>query len=362
MKQYVVDLGMLARNTEILLEIAGSTAVYGVVKGNGYGLGLKPMAQTLWEHGVRRFAVAEPAEAAVLRQEFPESEILMLRETCLEEELHVLMAAGAVVCVGSTSTAHLVASLSAEYRSPYPCHVKIDTGMGRYGFFPDQIDDIVSVYSNGSLDVQGIFTHFHSAFNNEGATRSQFDMFQQLLKGLSERNINPGIRHCCNSSAFLKYPDMHLDAVRLGSSLLGRLSFGGDYGLNTIGWCEAQIEVIRKIPRGHSVGYCADWTAKRDTTIAVFSVGHFHGLSAPSRLDPASFRECIFSVLGTIRSYFVRRPVYVCINGNHVPVVGNIGMVQSIADVTDISCSIGDTVRIELRPTDAKDIERVYHT
>ena len=362
MKQYVVDLGLLGRNTEILLEKAGNAAVYGVVKGNGYGLGLIPMARTIWNRGVTRFAVADPSEATALRQEFPEAEILMLRETRLEAELRELMAAGAVLCVGSTETAAMIAALAPEYRIPYPCHVKIDTGMGRYGFLPDQLDAVASVYSDPALDVQGIFTHFHSAFNDEKATRAQFAQFQQVLSALEQRGINPGIRHCCNSSAFLKYPEMHLDAVRLGSSLLGRLSFGGDFGLSPIGWCEAQVEVVRRIPKGHSVGYCADWTARRNTTIAIFSVGHFQGLSAPSRLDPASFRECVVSVLATIKSYFIRRPVYVTINGSRVPIVGNIGMVQSIADVTDAPCQVGDTVRIELRPTDVKDMERVYRT
>ena len=88
MKQYVVDLGLLARNTQILVEKAGSAAVYGVVKGNGYGLGLLPMAQTLRESGVTRFAVADPSEATALRQGgFTREEILMLRETRLETEL-----------------------------------------------------------------------------------------------------------------------------------------------------------------------------------------------------------------------------------------------------------------------------------
>lgn len=360
MKQYVVDMGLLSQNTEILLEKAGATAVYGVVKGNGYGLGLLPMARTLWKCGIRRFAVAEPSESTVLRQEFPTAEILMLRETRLESELHELMSSGTVLCIGSPETAERVRILAPEYQVPYPCHVKIDTGMGRYGFLPDQVESIAAVYEESTLDVQGIFTHFHSAFNSEASTRRQFALFQQVLSALEERGINPKLRHCCNSSAFLKYPEMHLDAVRLGSALLGRLSFPGDYGLSVIGWCEAQVEVIRRIPKGHSVGYCADWTAKRDTDIAVFSVGSFHGLHAPSRMDPASFRECVVTVLATIKAYFLKRPVYVSIGAHRVPIVGNIGMVQAIADVTDISCQVGDSVRIELRPNDVKDMERVY--
>ena len=110
-----------------------------------------------------------------------------------------------------------------------------------------------------------------------------------------------------DSSAFLKYPEMHLDGVRLGSAILGRLAFSGFSELRPVGWCEAQIEVIRELPEGHTVGYGGGWKAKRPTKIAVFSVGYYHGFGAPARSDLSRFRDCMVGVLSNIKAFLTHR-------------------------------------------------------
>lgn len=122
--------------------------------------------------------------------------------------------------------------------------------MGRYGFLPENTEDILAVYRMEHLMPTGIYTHFHSAFSSESDTRSQFAAFSKALDTLEQAGITVGVRHCCNSSAFLKYPEMYLDAVRLGSALLGRLSFPGEMGLTRLGWCRSQVELIRGDSQG----------------------------------------------------------------------------------------------------------------
>ena len=133
---------------------------------------------------------------------------------------------------------------------PFPCHVKIDTGMGRYGFLPGDTAAIAQVYRTEGLQVQGIYTHFYSAYDNEQATRAQFAAYQGVLDFLQKEGIAPGLRHCCNSSAFLKYPEMYCDAVRLGSALLGRIAVPNRLGLKRVGYAEADVEEIRWLPAG----------------------------------------------------------------------------------------------------------------
>ncbi len=359
MKSYIVDSSALRENIQYLKNQAGETAIYGVIKGNGYGLGLLPMAELLWDSGIRRFAVTEPEDVLALRETgMVDAEVLMLRETDLETELRVLIAANAVLTVGSIATAQLISRLSGEMGRHSQCHIKIDTGMGRYGFLPDQISDIVEIYHMSSLSVAGIYTHFYNAFSDTDDTRNQFNTFKQVLSALAQKGISTGICHCCNSSAFLKYPEMHMDAVRLGSAILGRLSFSGVSALKPVGWCEAEVEIIRTIPKGHSVGYGAGWRAKRPTRIAVFSVGYYHGFSARPRNDLTRFRDCISSILSGIRSY--KRPICVTINQKKAPVLGHIGMVQTVCDVTDIECDIGDMVHIDINPLRFKALQLVY--
>ncbi len=360
MKAYIVEQAVLAENIRILREKAGDAAIYGVIKGNGYGLGLIPMAQILAAGGITRFAVTEVSEVRALRDAGFQNEILMMRETGLEDELQELLDLHAVITVGCPETAQAADALAAQRGIRFPCHVKIDTGMGRYGFLPDDCDAAASVYGMEHLDVQGIYTHFFAAFSDEKATRAQFAAFQNVLKDLESRGITPGLRHCCNSSAFLKYPEMHLDAVRLGSAVLGRLSFSGFSELRPVGWCEAQVELIREIPAGHTVGYGAGWKAKRPTRIAVFSVGYYHGFSASPKNDLSRFRDCLVEGLSSVKAFLRRRRIYVTVNGKQAPVLGHIGMVQSICDVTDIPCSVGDTVRVDINPLRFKALDVVY--
>lgn len=361
MKAYIVNQSDLLENIRILKEKAGSTPIYGVIKGDGYGLGLIPMAKALREGGVDRFAVTELEEVKSLRENgFESEEILMMRSTCLKEELSLLLELGAVATVGSMECAMAMENLAAEAGKAFPCHVKIDTGMGRYGFHPDETAEIVQVYSLTHLNVTGIYTHFHSAFSSEKHTKAQFAAFTSLCEKLTEMGLELGTRHCCNSSAFLKYPEMYLDAVRLGSALLGRLSFPGDMGLKKLGWCESQVELVREIPKGHSVGYGATWVAKRPTKIAVCGVGYFHGFGLEKGNDIFRFRDCVRGGLSYVKAFLKKKAIYVTVNGKPARVLGHIGMVQTICDVTDIPCQVGDPIRIEINPLLVKGMDVIY--
>lgn len=356
MKAYIVEQKDLQENIRLLSQAAGDTPIYGVIKGNGYGLGLLPMAQALRQGGICRFAVTELSEIQLLRENgFETEEILMLRATCLPQELRQILTLNATATVSSLVCAQAMAEISDELGRPFLCHVKIDTGMGRYGFSPE--DDLTPIYTMEQLQVTGIYTHFHSAFSNETATRTQFSAFLQACDRLSAQGIYPGIRHCCNSSAFVTYPEMHLDAVRLGSALLGRLSCPCHLGLKRIGWCESQVEVIRPLPKGQTVGYGATFRAKNDRTIAVCGVGYYHGFGTQHEDDIFRFRDCVRGCLGYIRAFLKRKTFSVQVQGKPAPVLGHIGMVQTIFDVTDIPCQVGDVVRLEINPLMVKDME-----
>lgn len=361
MKAYIVNKQDLAENIRILKEATGGTPIYGVIKGNGYGLGLLPMAQALREGGITRFAVTELSEVRTLRENgFETEEILMMRATCLREELEELLQLRATATVANQACAQMMAQIGAEAGTDFPCHVKIDTGMGRYGFYPEDLEEIAGVYQLEHLKVTGIYTHFHSAFSSETDTKAQFSQFMQVCQGLSQRGIAPGVRHCCNSSAFVTYPEMYLDGVRLGSALLGRLSCPSSLPLRRIGWCESQVEVLRQLPKGHPVGYGAAFRAKKDMKIAVCGVGYYHGFGAEHADDIFRFRDCVRGGLSYVKAFFKKKAIYVKVNGVPARVLGHIGMVQTIFDVTDIPCQVGDPVRIEINPLMVKDMDIEY--
>ncbi len=361
MKAYIVETDKLRHNIAILKEKAGNTPIWGVVKGNGYGLGTVPLAQILFREGIDRFAVTDLREAKALRASgLSEQPVLMLRETSEEDELKQLLSLGVICTAGSLEAAAALEQVAAELGIKAQAHVKIDTGMGRYGFLPEQWEQAAQVYENyPHIEVTGIFTHFHSG-SRQQITTAQFEAFQSTVKKLKEKGIHPGMTHCCNSLAFRNFPHMHLDGVRLGSALLGRVGYAGKAGLKPVGYCEATVEALKTIPKGHNVGYGAACQVKRDTKIAVVGVGYIHGFSVERGYDVFRIKDCLRSVGRYLKYMLKGKSLTVEINGKPCKVLGHVGMVNLIADVTHVPCQIHDKVKININPLDVKEMEVVF--
>ena len=361
MKRYVVDREALGRNIEILKEKAGDATVFGVIKGNGYGLGVTSMARVLREHGVDHFAVTAVAEVEALRQAgFADETILMMEGTCNRQEIGTLVENRAILSVGSAEDAARLEAEAAARDTVAEAHIKIDTGMCRYGFLPAEADAVVSLYGScPHIRFTGIYTHFHSAFD-PAVTKSQFEQFQSVVQAVRRAGHNPGTVHCCNSTAFWNYPEMHCDAVRIGSALLGRVNFSGNTGLTVIGRCETELEEIRTLPAGHSVGYGAGWVAKRQTRTAVLSVGYINGFAVDRGFDLWRPKDCIRGVARYLKAWVKKKALYVTVNGQSCRVLGHVGMVNMVIDITDCDCSLGDVAEVPINPLVLKDVEVVF--
>lgn len=356
MNSYVVSLQSLERNLEILRAKAGDTPIYAVLKGNGYGLGVTPLARFYAEHGIDRFAVTALEEARAIRAVTP-GEILMLRSTCDEAELRALLALDVTCSLGSREDLLALELLGRELGCRPRVHLKVDTGMGRYGFLPREVDEMARAFEH--LTVAGIYTHFHTAGNRK-ATMAQYRLFRQAVEALRARNLDPGMVHCCNSLAFWYYPELHLDGVRLGSALLGRVGYGPRAGLQRVGYVRAQVEELRTLPKGHNVGYGGDCKLRRDTAIAVVGVGYLHGFSVERGYDVFRPRDCLRSMGRYLKYMIKRKRLRVEVNGVPCPVLGHVGMVNLVADVTGVPCRVHDPVTLQVNPLDQKGLDVVF--
>lgn len=356
MTTYIVSRDILAENVRKLQKRADSVPIWAVIKGDGYGLGALPLAEALRENGIDRFCVTEVREAELLRQNGFENEpILMLRETVQREELGRLLDAHVILTVGSTATAKCVNDIAATRADMAEVHLKIDTGMGRFGFLPEQIDEIIDLYRTmRCLTFGGIYTHFNCAFSDEAVTRREFAEFRGVIDRLHAAGLETGIVHCCNSAAFLRFPEMHCDAVRLGSALLGRMPFKTE--LQPVGYVQTQIEILRTLPTGHTTGYGALWRAKRDTPVAILPVGWYHGFHVSCKPDMSRAADCLRSSLSAVKQLLHRRRVTVEINGKRCPVVGAIGMLHVAVDVSGVPCKLGDPAVMQINPLHVKGI------
>ncbi len=359
MKHYIVEQAAVEHNLDTLTKRADGVPVWAVLKGNGYGLGIVPMAKACLQAGIIRFAVTEPEEAARIRELSETAQILMLRPVREQEELQRLLQLDVIATVGSVEDAAALNGIATQLGAVAEVHVKIDTGMGRYGFLPQDLEKILSVYRHHDrIAVSGIYTHFHSAFAKAKVTAQQAKAFEAVVQALADSGVEPGTPHCCNSTAFLRFPEWKMGGVRLGSALLGRVR--GKWNLRQVGWCETTIEQLRWLPAGHSTGYGGAWKAKKPTRIAVIPVGWYHGFGVEHGNDIFRFRDCLRIGVKALKWMIFPPKLQVSVGGKRCRVLGHVGMLHTVCDVTRVSCSEGDPVRMEINPLLVRGMEILW--
>ena len=244
--------------------------VIGVVKANGIGLGLIPYSKFLLDNGIKILAVANVQELVDLRNAKIDSEIIMLTPTSDEKELKTLIENKATITIGSLEELEKLEKILEEENLEINAHVKIDTGLARYGFLYDN-SDIIDCFENAKrVHITGMYTHFSKPID-EKWTRLQFNRFLDSVAGVKSYGYNPGLLHVCETTAFLKYPDMHLNAVRLGSYFQGRILVK-NIALKKLGTFKTNVQEIKTVPKGYNISYSNSFRVKRETKLATIPV------------------------------------------------------------------------------------------
>lgn len=333
-----IDLDALTRNfMEMKKRLKPGCQTMAVVKADAYGHGDGYVSRTLQQAGADWFAVSNINEAVSLRQQDVTRPILILGYTP-PEQVKLLGSMSISQTIYSTEYAHALSKAAAACGVHIDCHIKIDTGMSRIGFYAQQqmeaqaAEEIAQVCALPGLDCTGIFTHFAVADSYHGDdpafTRRQFDCFMQTVALLAERNITFRLRHCCNSAATLAYPEMYLDMVRLGDVL---------YGLNPSSECAGMaqlkpvmslyttVTMVKTLTDGVDISYGRKYTTPHNgLRIASIAIGYADG-----------YRRN-FSNKG-----------HVLLHGQPAPIVGTICMDQLMIDVTGIpQTKSGDVVTL----------------
>jgi alanine racemase len=353
MKNLVIDNRVIKSNLQAVKERADGATIYADLSGDAYGMGLLETARLLRDEGIRDFIVADPRDAAALRSSGLEDErIMVLRSTADSKELEELIDLNVICTVGSYDAAVALNGIAEARKTVCEIQVEIDTGLGRYGFMPAETDKIAAIYRYmPSLAVIGLFTTFSAPWKSTKITVAQLDSFNATADRLIEMGYDVGVMHACDSEALFKYDFGRMDAVRAGTALSGRMVGRTAPGLHRVGYIEAGLEEVGWFPAGHRVG--GSTVLKKPAKLAVLSVGYYHGFGVSRQEENAS----IFSLLFRRR---VRR--YVKLGGQKVRVVGAIGMMHTIIDVTKVDCTVGDVAILDVDPVNVKGLARIHRS
>ena len=351
MKYLVIDMRAIKSNLQEVKQKAGDAAIYADLSGDAHGMGLLETAKLLRDEGVRAFAVSDPKDAALLRTNgFHEERIMMLRSTADSYELQELIDLDVICTVGSYDAAVALNGIAEERRTICEVQIKVDTGLGRYGFMPAETDRIAAIYKYMSnLAVVGLFTTFSASWKSKKLTLAQLSSFEGVLEKLVEMGYEVGVTHACDSAALFHYNFGRMDAVRVGRALSGRVPGRNIQVLHKVGYIEAGIEEVGWFPKGHQLD--SRIVLKKPTRLAVVSVGYYHGFGVNRYEDKQTFFDMLRNK---------KRGLSVKVNGQRARVVSDIGMEHTIIDVTKIDCTVGDKVIMDVDPINVKGVPRIY--
>lgn len=321
-----INLSAIRHNlTEISRHIQPTAKLCAVVKANAYGHGAAEVSKVAVECGADFLAVATVEEGLQLRRAGFTLPILILglipydaAEITVENKI--------TAAVADFELAEKISAAAVKFDTRAKIHLKIETGMGRIGIFPEDAADLAEKISKlPNVEIEGIFSHFADADSSDKTfTLQQLEKFKNTCEKISQRGINIKIRHIAESAAILEIPAAHLDMVRAGIITYGL--YPSDEVKHTVELQPAmkllaKIAFIKEISAGTSIGYGREYIAEKAAKIATVPLGYADGY---------------------IRAY---KGFHVEINGKFAPVAGRVCMDQFMVDVTEIpNVKIGDEV------------------
>ena len=188
-----------------------SLKIIAVVKANGYGLGIVEFTKILIDKGIKSFAVATKDEAYILREAGIKEEILLLTPNSNKEDIKKLIDNDIILTLSSKEDAKSIESVGKELNKKIRVHLKIDTGFGRYGFIYSNREEMIETLKPlENIKIEGTYSHFSVSFFDEKYTKLQFERFINVIEVLKMNEIETGLLHISNSSAFVKFPYMNL--------------------------------------------------------------------------------------------------------------------------------------------------------
>lgn len=319
-----INLESLKKNIALVQShVPDGIKIMGVVKCNAYGHGLVQISRALAASGVDCLVVSGLADGRNLRKSGIECPILALNDPfypCLEHALKYNLS----LTVADSELALRLAAYKPDSTHRFRVHIKVDTGLGRFGFDPEQVEEVMAMLDQvPHIQVDGIYSHlactFHSDTKSNALTTNQIQAFDRLLDRLDIANLMPDMVHLGSSTGLLGYPDQvcsgRLNALRIGTLFYGYAErmHGWEIETTPITQVSSRIMQVRDVPQKACIGYHGSHQMKKDGRVAVMQCGFDQGLHGvlPEKLFPV-------------------------VHGRKCSLIGKPALAQSMLDVSDI--------------------------
>lgn len=357
-----IDIDAIAHNIkQVKGLLKPETKLMAVVKANGYGHGATEMARVALSNGAEYLGVARVEEGMELRKAGIDAPILVF-DCGIVEEAPLIIKYDLTLSLSDLKTAGLFSKVAWRVGRKIKAHVKVETGLGQDGVWPDDVASFVKgVKRLDNVNIEGIYTHFATAFEKRKEhTYEQFGRFQRALELLEEAKINIPLKHVANSAAVLDLPETHLDMVRVGSLIYGRypsVDVSQKLDLKPAWKLKTTIMAIREFQDNQSIGEGGEFRVKKGMVVATLPIGFSDGFSIVQSgviVKPHRF-------LGKAFAKYTKKEG-VEIKGQLAPVIGRVSSKHTMVEITHLfDVMVGETATVPADPlTINPRVPRVY--
>lgn len=325
-----VNLDNIQKNVlSVMKRLGGGIKIMGIVKSDAYGHGAVEVSKALSEIGVTDFGVATVGEAIELRKNGITDAILVLGRI-FKEDIPLAVRYGIDVTISDIDCAHELSAEAKRRKKTANAYIKIDTGMGRIGFQPDEagFENIKDIFKSDGLNILGAYTHFACAdCRDKTSAKSQRDKFLSFTDKIISAGYPLPVRHMYNSASAMELDGYAGDMVRLGIMMYGLYpsdEMNREFKLYPAMELKSSISFIKDVDKGFNVSYGATFTTERATKIATVPVGYGDGYPR-----------------------YLSNKGGVIIKGVRCPIIGRVCMDQFMVDISAVpNAKVGDTVTL----------------
>lgn len=307
----------------VLAHIPEKIQVIGVVKSGGYGHGAPEMAKILTGAGIDYLAVSDLEEGLRLRKHCPQVPLLVLGEIG-ERYLAEAVVNHLTVTLSDLAASQRLARIAEAVETTVKVHVKVDTGMGRFGMAPENVLSALKTLNNDPrIHLEGIFSHLSTTFGDDEESNAfalrQLDVFENLCREAQRQGLLPEMVHIGSSTGLIGFPERtaagFCNSIRIGTLFLGYEERQSDWRrhVRPVAEIYTDVHMIRTLPPGHAVGYAKTFITERETRLAILPIGYGHGFHRD---------------LGNVGEVVIR--------GARAAIVGKPSLGQLIVDITHL--------------------------